>query len=591
MNPKRKTAQIDRRAVAIGYVATDFERFGALFLDALLQIPMNHQGTNLLGYAVAGVVDSVSDDGRVAAEYSAVEDYFAGEMLKADSDLKKALGRKPSAKDIFLLSGQRKRPQIAQAFETRVRGWPSMTGKTLHLWGAEEIATHLVGELIFSDAVVRRLAHYLPELQRIRDEEAVSRLAPPPDRLHLIRADVSRELSRRLQGQAIVCISGIGGLGKSVAAAAFAAEHDNDYDLLIWLDRGKVHRPQDLETLPLVRGGELRNIAALLRTRACLLVIDDADPILPIDALVALCGPRSHIILTQRTVSPGSYKLPFLSRTEAEAMLNQTGEACPPDITDVIWSTVGGHPLTLGLMSASVRQGASWAEIEIDCRAVGEFQDRGELLADRLLGRLRRTVERELSVFAWAEQPSCGQDFLEEVIQPLGIRKLRENGLTSIDRSGVVRLHDVVFAALKRGDWCSSERRAELDAALEAYLIATAEKPGLRFWTTARTLLAKLERLVSAGARNPAFRYALLSAWEPLELRPALVGDPLVDAAAIGLQPRPLAVIAVIEGVEQLFLHNKLQGDETATAGLRGHLAVFDTLARLPKLTDRIVAQ
>jgi hypothetical protein len=39
MNPKRKTAQIDRLAEAIGYIATDFERYGGLFLDALLEVP------------------------------------------------------------------------------------------------------------------------------------------------------------------------------------------------------------------------------------------------------------------------------------------------------------------------------------------------------------------------------------------------------------------------------------------------------------------------------------------------------------------------------------------------------------------------
>lgn len=33
-----------------------------------------------------------------------------------------------------------------------------MEGKTLHLWGAEEIAIQLVEELIFNDSVVLRLA-------------------------------------------------------------------------------------------------------------------------------------------------------------------------------------------------------------------------------------------------------------------------------------------------------------------------------------------------------------------------------------------------------------------------------------------------
>jgi len=592
MNPKRKVAQIDRLAQAIGYVAADFEKFGAIFLDALLEIPLNHQGTNLLGYPVAGVVDSVSDDGRMVAEYSAVSDYFAGEMGKAVSDLEKALKRKPAAKDIFLLSGQPKRPQIAQAFETQVGAWPTMSGKILHLWGAEEIAAHIVEELIFSDTFVRRLAPYLPELQRIRDEEAVSRLAPAPDRRHLIRPDVDQELSRRLSGNPTLTISGLGGLGKSAAAAAFAADHEDDYDLAIWLDAVEVRRPEDLQALALVRGGESRNVAALLRTRACLLVIDDADPALSVAAIAALCGPKSHVILTRRTVTPDAYELPLLSRTEAEVLLSHAPEACPQDAVDVIWSTVGGHPLTLGLMSAAVAQGAAWTDIVADCRAVGRMEDHGQLLADRLLGRLRPALEAELSVFAWADQPTCGQDFLETVLQPLGVRKLRGNGLTAADRSGLVRLHDVVFAALRSGDWCGPARAAELDAALEAYLLTAADETGLRFWTIGRIMRPKLESLVAGGLRKPAFLYVLLSVWDPGELRPDLVGDPVSDAEAlIGAVPPALAVMAVIEGIEQLFLYEKLDGDEAAAAGLRARLPAFDTLAGLPNLTPRQVAQ
>ncbi|MEJ0050153.1 MAG: hypothetical protein WDN02_02865 [Methylovirgula sp.] len=591
MNPKRKTAQIDSLAEAIGYVATDFERFGGLFLDALLEVPMNHQGTNLVGYPVGGVVDTVSDDGRIVAEYSDASDYFERPMSKAEGDLRKALGRKPSAHDIFLLSGRRKRPQIAQEFEAIVRTWPEMQGRTLHLWGAEEIATELIEKLIFSDTTVRRLAPFIPELQRIRDEEAVSRLAPAPERHRIPRLGVEAELSRRISANPVTTISGIGGLGKSAAAAAYAADHEDDYDLIIWLEAGEVHRPEDLQSLALVRGGEARNITALLRTRACLLVIDDVRLALSEPRLAELCGPRSRIILTQRTASPGSYELPMLTRTEAQSLFDHEGTACPPATFDIIWSKVGGHPLSLSLIGAAVRGGAKWAEIILDCEAVGELEHDGQRLADRLLDRLRTTLGRELSVFAWAGQPNCGQEFLEHVIRPLGIRKLRSYGLTTADRSGVIRLHDVVFAALN-DEWCSRPRRSELDSALETYLLSSADETGLRFWTIARILRPKIEKLVAEKSPSAAFRYALLSVWDPGELQPELVGDPLVIAEAlIGRSPAPLEVIAVIEAIEQLFFYDKLKDDGIAKKGLRERLAAFDILAELPGLTDRQTAE
>jgi hypothetical protein len=536
-------------------------------------------------------VDTVSDDGRIVAEYSDADNYFDRLMTKAERDLRNALDRKPLAREIFLLSGSRKRPQIAQEFEGKVRKWPDMNGKTLHLWGAEEIATKLIEELIFSDTVVQRLAPYLPELQRIRDEEAISRLVPAPDRRRIARPEVDAEISRRLSEFPVVTISGIGGLGKSAAAAAYAADHENDYDLPIWLDAGEVRRPEDLKALPLVRGGETRNVMTLLRTRACLLVIDDAGPDFPAQKLADLCGPRSRIIITQRLAQLGSYLLPMLSRQDAKSLLDNEGATCPAADFETIWSSVGGHPLSLGLIGAAVRQGATWQEIGLDCRAVGELEHRGERLADQLLGRFRPTLERELSIFVWADQPNCGQDFLEHIVQPLGIRKLRSHGLTATDRSGVIRLHDVVFAALGC-DWCSPERTASLDAAFESYLLAVAKEPGLRLWTIARLLRPKLEKLVAEGDRSAAFRYALLLAWDTAEVQPKLIGDPVADADALaGRPPGPLAVITIIEAIEQLFFYDKLEGDDIAKARLQIRIPAFDKLAALPNLTDRQIAE
>lgn len=589
---KRRASQIDRLAQAVGYISADFEQFGAAFLDALLLVPMSHAGTNLLGYPVAGVVDSVSDDGRIAAEYSDRKGYFGGQMSKAKGDLLKAMASKPSATDIFLLAGDRKRPQIAQAFETRMQRLPQMQGRTLHLWGSEEIAERLIDELIVSDTVVRRLASYLPELQRLRDEEAVSNLAPLPDRAYLARSLVDEEISARLKADGGIAISGMGGLGKSAASAAYANSHEDDYDLVIWLEGMGVTSIQQLHSMPLDRGGEQRNIAALLRTRACLLVIDDADPTLTVPALVELCGQGSHVILTQRQASAVSYALPLMQQELAKSLLNQDVEPCPGEVFQTIWQTVNGHPLSLALMNAVVRQGTSWSEIEADCQAVGEMADGTQRLADRLLGRLWPALERELSVFAWAGQPGCGRDFLETTILPLGLRKLRTNGLMSADRPEVARLHDVVFGALSARTWCRAERDRELDGLFEAYLIQVAGEPGLRFWTICRIMLQKLERLVASGSRPAIFRYALLAVWDTGELRLELIPDPVEEAKGLrGAKPPLFAVIAVIEAIEQLFLHDKTDGDDVAARRLRERLAAFDLLADLPDLSDLETAQ
>ena len=99
----------------------------------------------------------VSDSGRIVAEDSDASGYLDRQMGKTESDLKNALRRKPSARDIFLLSGERKRLRLRRSSKAQSeRGREMEGGKDLHLWGAEEIATQLI-EKVFSDTVIRRL--------------------------------------------------------------------------------------------------------------------------------------------------------------------------------------------------------------------------------------------------------------------------------------------------------------------------------------------------------------------------------------------------------------------------------------------------
>ncbi len=253
---------------------------------------------NLLGYPVAKVSDGETDDGRTVFEYSDRKTYFVGKMDKAATDLRKILTQKPAATSVFLISGASYKPQIAGTFAKRARRWKAMAGKTLHLWGREQLAEQIVDHLLVNERMVRRLSAFLPELQQIADEEAATGLAPKPETPRLPRADVDAQIVRQLGVSPVIVLAGMAGLGKSHTAAAYAADHADDYDLIIWLEGREVPRVETLQALPLVRAGEQRNIAALLKTRACLLIIDDVDPGVRPNDLVTLCGPESRVILT-----------------------------------------------------------------------------------------------------------------------------------------------------------------------------------------------------------------------------------------------------------------------------------------------------
>jgi hypothetical protein len=356
MNPYTRKLLIQRLIQPIGVIGSDFERFAGLVLDHVLATPLEHTGLNLLGFPVSRVLDSSSADGAVVAEYSAEDDYFTRGMPKAEKDLAHALSHRPNAELVFLIAAQPDRPQIAEEFRKSVMARPEMKGRSLRIWGAERIAEHLIDKVTFNDAAVEALSAYLPALTEIWEEAARDRLFPAPDPRHRTRPAVSDEIRRRLTNETCVTLVGIAGSGKSNAAAAYGADHRQDYDLLIWLEGNEVRRAEDLRAALLMRGQEKRNIVSLMRTRRCLVVIDDPQTPLEDTALAALCGPGSHVLVTTRELRPNDYEMPPMSQAEGRAILDaHTADPCPQDVFDRVWATVGGHPLSLALMNGAIR--------------------------------------------------------------------------------------------------------------------------------------------------------------------------------------------------------------------------------------------
>jgi hypothetical protein len=321
----------------------------------------------------------------------------------------------------------------------------------------------------------------------------------------------------------------------------------------MWIDGNALRQPGDLKAISLWRGGDSRNLAAMLAARKCLLIIDDvADAIAAVD-LARSCGSGSHIILTRRTPHEGDLTLPLLAREEARSVLDHgLATACPDKVFAQLISTVGGHPLSLVLVNRVVAAGTSWEEIAEDCAAIPELTLGDQRLADRLLGRLASALTRELQLFEWAGQASCDLRFLRGAIGPIGIAKLRQHGLTAPDRATTLRLHDIVHASVIAQRWLTAERVAELDDQLEAFIEKMIAERGLALRVLASTMLAKLEARTAVKPRA-AFVVALLEIWKATETRPDLLPDPAAAVQRLaqrGMPPRAAEVRAVLETIE-----------------------------------------
>lgn len=596
INAKLRTNHIMRLTEAIRSIGPDFERFGGLLMGQLLGIPLTNRGLNVLGFPVGGDVDTSSPDGTWVAEYSAEQSYFAKGMPKAAKDLNHALTKKPDAREIILLSAQRRVSASERGFMKEARARSDMKDRTVQIWDAEDIATKIVDLLLTSDRAVGILSPFLPELGQIRDEQAATLQVPAPGDGYLERPAIDAAFEAELLKSPCLVVSGHGGIGKSAAAAAFAKRRINTYHNQIWLKGTDVPSVESLNAVAMVRAGDSRNVAYLLKSRPTLVIIDDVDPNLALDQLAALCGPGSHIIVTSRF--DGGYVLPPFDEAEALQVVNRdTAEPCPNEVFHSIWNAVGGHPLTYGLINGAVRNGACWSDIHEDCEAIGELSSKSDRLADHLLARSLNIIGRELAFFLWLGKADCDGGFAASVLKPAGLRKLRSSCLTTQDRANVVRLHDVVFASLQTLAGRLPKDSAGFTDQLGAYIEEAATTGnGLPFWAVSRSLDVRLREEIIAGDRRSAFIYALLETSPPGTLDPNLLEDPDAMVGRILAKPgrnvRTIDIMAVIETIEAGYLLRKARdGKKAAEAALAPQIMVFDHLETDPRLTPQQCAQ
>lgn len=590
INAKLRASHIDRLTDAIKVIGPDFERFGGILMEQLLGIPLTHAGLNTLGFPVGGDVDTHSADGSWVGEYSAEKGYFAKDMPKAVKDLDHAIEKKAGARQIALLSAQKRVAAAERRFRATAEVRSDMQGKTLHIWGAQDIATKIVDLLLTSDRAVSLLSPHLPVLTQLRDEQAATLQVPQPGEGAIERPTIDAAFESELAKSPCLIVSGHGGVGKSVAASAFAKRRLERYHNQLWLKGSDVPSIESLSAVAMVRAGDSRNVAYLLKSRPTLLIIDDVDPDLPLDQLARLCGPGSHIIVTSRR--DGGYIPPPFDPSEARQVVDRdTSEPCPDAVFQAIWDAVGGHPLTYGLINGAVRNGASWSEIQEDCRAIGELADKSDRLADRLLARSVRIMGRELAFFLWIGKPDCDRGFATRALSPARLRKLSGACLTTSDRPNVVRLHDVVFSSLQSLAADLPDLADALTDELARYIEDEATTGnGLPFWTVSRSLDTRIRAAIAAGDRRSPFLYALLETTAPAKLDPALLED--ADAMADRLLSTrsdgvpAIDTMTVIETIEAGYLYRKTRdGKAAAKAVLGQQMGVFDRLEADRRLT------
>ena len=451
----------------------------------------------------------------------------------------------------------------------------------LDVWDGRRIAEYIVDVLLRDDTYVNRVGSALPNLRRISEQNAATGLVPAQCRAYGGREFEEIEIKRRLEASKCVVLSGLSGVGKTQVAVAVANALRDAYDMVMWITANEIESVQDLQSVDVRNNGYKHNVRGTLKLERVLLVLDDVVSDLDLGELVADCNDSRVIITSQTAFGADILKIDFVDREHARRILSSGLEfPCPEAVTNRAIALFGGHPLVLELLNRQAAADGDWLTVERDFEhLLGDTTKNRETAAKRLLARHQSAVGPELAFICWCGSSSVDAGLFRYRFGELGQRKLAERAMTVPAQDDVVKVHQLIFAALERLRVEEVLTLADLrfESDLVRYLTETGYPKGLPFFRVVHRHRSLLSGLLQKNPRPGAIRYAYFHGHSLAELRPDLIGTPECDASAIlagGCEA--MAVLSLMEAIELDYRVVREVDHSAAKSTLERRLPLYD---------------
>ncbi|KYC36723.1 hypothetical protein WA1_44400 [Scytonema hofmannii PCC 7110] len=288
----------------------------------------------------------------------------------------------------------------------------------------------------------------------------------------------------------LVGVLGIGGIGKSTIAVKAALQMQMDFEIVVWRSLANAPPLDELLSsllkflmplygedpiIPTTLDQQISKTIQYLRSRRCLLILDNAETILqrePVGQwisgyegygqLLRAIGETSHqscLLVTSRekpreiALMEGaqtlvrSLTLSGLTPADGRAIFRQKGAFTG---SEAEWQTLihhyGGNPLALKLVAAAIQDlfnGSITEVLPYLSQGLAVFEDIRDLLA-RQFDRLCEAEQKTLSWFAIHREPVSIADIRENVVDPAAQQSV-PNSINSLLRRSLIEKTDGLF--------------------------------------------------------------------------------------------------------------------------------------------------
>ena len=440
--------------------STEVEEMGHIILEDICQKSLLLRGHTVEGESVGYTLDSYSRDAKIVGEYSRQKNYFekGAKFKKIIGDIRHSITLAPQVEKIYLFSNQTMGPSVGMSLAKLCNRMERFVNRSVEIYDARSIAEYIVDNLFIKEIVVNKIEEYLPLLRKLRDMQTITNALPAVERNYISRTNEEERIINKLSEANYLLVTGISGIGKTSSLISVCHSIKQDYDIIVWLD-GKDVNIDNLNSVSISRLGINQNLIGLLRMHKTLVVIDslENDTANIIRVLAEACREGSKVLATAQ-IADASVNLctvEFMTNDESKSILNHclTIE-CPQNTFNKIIESVGGHPLVLSLINASIGlEEQTWLDVEEDIRHLPQYEDnKSRKICDRIIEKHIATIGRELSAIKWLNTSIIDRGVLKSMVGKAGIVKLEKRSLTMMHITNGIKIHDIVFNSISHGN-------------------------------------------------------------------------------------------------------------------------------------------
>ncbi|WP_353123094.1 tetratricopeptide repeat protein [Dysgonomonas capnocytophagoides] len=466
----------------------EFEIFCKYILQIIIDGEVIHKGHNLYAKPVGYTADFANPKYSIIGQSGTDEGYF-DKLQKPLNDVKNAIKNHPKAKKIILFSNQ-------YAGTSRLGNLISIiesNGITSEIdpYDSERIA-NVIADNIIASHIIDKIFEYLPssyELYKILPKTS----QVPAHRDIYYNRNEEIDILNQLSYMSIVQIYGISGVGKTEISIKIAQRKFKDFDTIIWIEGDSIQNSTiDFTAIKISKFDKLINLSTILESYKVFLIFDNIN--LNTNEVKNLFKKynlkNSECIITSLSKSLDeniTYNLKETSDEIAFKILFNGEMFDNVSVAAEILKYTGRHPLILRIIRTAVENGIfDWKSLIKEIKDINQLtdDDRNQTISNRIIGKINKTIQRELSAIKFINNRLICKVFLESLIGQIGISKLKNNSIISLDNNKYYSLHQIILDSIKEEIVITDDQRLLFYEKIKIYLQETNKTKDIGFYCT-----------------------------------------------------------------------------------------------------------